>query len=241
PDDGLLHLSPTADTVTVAAATVREAAVLDAVLAGSGNAAPGREVLDVPPEPPAEGIRLGVPRDPCWDRVDADVARVCGRALDLLGEAGVESVEVDLADTVARATEVNLGMTAFEVRDYWTRFAGTHLGCDFATFVSRLASPDVAEALDALLDGPALSVDRYAALRAERDEVTRRYADLFATHRLDALVFPTVPVTAPAVGATTVRVDGRERDLLLTTIANGTAAPSAGLPAVTVPAGMAAD
>ena len=116
-----------------------------------------------------------------------------------------------------------------------------HLDCDYATLVTRLGSPDVVKAFGSMVDGSPITPDDYAALRALKDEVIARFATLFAEQRLDALVFPPVPVTAPEVGAETVTIRGREYDLLMATIANETMAPSAGLPAVSVPAGLAAD
>ena len=237
PGDGVLHLSPSADAVTVMAMTVAEVAVFDAVLAGLSET---REVPELPPLDPST-VRLGVPRDPCWRVLDPEVERVCEEALEKLRAAGVQVVEVGLGDLAAESFEVNVSTTMYEMYEYWSFFAQQHLGCDYATLVTRLGSPDVVEAFGSLVDGSPITADHYAALRVLKEEATTRFAALFAEQRLDALVFPPVPMTAPEVGAETVTIRGREYDLLMATIANETMAPSAGLPAVSVPAGLAAD
>lgn len=237
PGDGVLHLSPSADAVTVMAATVAEVAVFDTVLAETARRPAGAELPEVDPRT----VRLGLPRDPCWRGLDPEVERVCEEALLALRAAGVDVVEVELGDAAHEATEVNLSMTIYEMYEYWSRFAPRHLGVDYATLVERLSSPDVVEGFGAVVDGSPIDTVQYAALRAMKAEVTNRFAAVFTDERIDALVFPPVPVTAPPVGAETLRIGGRTVDLLLATIANETMAPSAGLPAVTVPAGLAAD
>lgn len=241
PGDGVVHLSPSADAVTVMASTVEEVAVFDAVLAGMSES--GSDVGEVPELPPLDPstVRLGVPREACWRLLDPEVERVCEEALEKLRAAGVRVVDVDLDDLAEESLEVNVSMTMYEMYEYWSRFARRHLDCDYATLVTRLGSPDVVKAFGSMVDGSPITPDDYAALRALKNEVIARFATLFAEQRLDALVFPPVPVTAPEVGAETVTIRGREYDLLMATIANETMAPSAGLPAVSVPAGLAAD
>lgn len=226
PADGVLNLSRTMDTVAVLTRSLDGLALLDGVLGGG----PGARA----PAPPE--LRLGVPGS-CWSDVSPDVLAGCEEALARFRAAGVVLVPVDLERAHALDREVNLPLVAHEAVEFWSAFAAEELGCDVLELSLRLASPDVAERLDALRALPRRTSAEYAQLLGTVRQVQDVYRRLFAGMHLDALVFPTVPVTAPALGATTVHVPSGEREVFRTLTVTETPASLAGIPALTVPAG----
>ncbi len=230
PGDGVLNLSRTLDTVAVLTRSLDGLSLLDGVLGGG----------PVATAPATSELRLGVPRS-CWADVAPDVLAGCEDALGRFRAAGVVLVPVDLERVHALDREVNLPLVAHEVVAFWSAFAGEQLGCDLAELSRRLAGPDVAERLVALAAVPRCTAAAYAQLLVTVQQVRDLVGRLFTELGLDALVFPTVPVTAPAVGATTVRVPSGERDAFRTLTAAETPASLAGIPAVTVPAGRDGD
>lgn len=112
------------------------------------------------------------------------------------------------------------------------------MGCDLPALVARLASPDVSERLTVLVAMPRRTADEYAELLAKVSQIGGLFHRLFGGLRLDAVAFPTVPVTAPLVGATTVQLPSGERDVFEAVTATETPASLAGIPALTVPAGQ---
>ena len=227
PADGVLNLSRTMDAVAVMTRSLDGLALLDAVLAADAGTA-------AVPEPTE--LRLGVPSQ-CWDRLAGDVLVGFEDAVDRFRAAGVVLHPADLADISAMNRDIDLPLVAHEVMDFWSRFAAHELGSELSVFALRLASPDVAERFAALARFPKQTADDYARLLAGVRRLRDLYGGLFAELHLDALVFPTVPVTAPRVGATTVQLPSGEHDIFQALTASETPASLAGIPALTVPAG----
>lgn len=226
PPDGVLTLSRTMDAVAVMTRSLDGLALLDAVLAADAGTAV--------PEPTE--LRLGVPVA-CWDRLSGDVLAGFEDAVDRFRAAGVVLQPVDLADISAVNREIDLPLVAHEVMDFWAGFAAHELGSELSAFALRLASPDVAERFAAFARFPKQTADDSARLLAGVRTLRALHGRLFAELHLDALVFPTVPVTAPRVGATTVRLPSGEHDIFQALTASETPASLAGIPALTVPAG----
>jgi len=228
PGDGLLNLSPTMDSVTVMTRSLDGLALLDEVLGGDRKT-PASTELSV--------VRLGIPHN-CWADVSADVSAGCAEALTRFRAAGVVLVPVDLEPAQALNREVDLPLVAHEIVEFWSTFAAEKLGCDLPALTLRLASPDVAERFAAFVAMPRRTAAEYAELLAKVGEIGNFYRQMFGGLGLDAVIFPTVPVTAPPVGATTVNLPSGERDIFQSLTAAETPASLAGMPALTVPAGQ---
>ena len=88
--------------------------------------------------------------------------------------------------------------------------------------LARVASPDVRGALEVAAGG-AFTEDGYRQALATRDRLRAAYAAALrpADGRLDALVYPTVPLPAPRSGDDdTTELNGRQVPVFLTTIRN---------------------
>ncbi len=229
PGDGVLNLSRTMDSVAVMTSSLDGMALLDGVLSdGMTTPNPAVELSE---------LRLGIPRR-CWDDIAADVSAGCAEALARFRTAGVALVPVELEPALALNREVDLPLVAHEIVDFWSVFAADKLDCDVSALALRLGSPDVSERLAAFAAMPRRTAVEYARLLAKVGEIGDFYQGIFGGLGLGAILFPTVPVTAPPVGATTVELPSGETDIFPALTAAETPASLAGIPALTLPAGQ---
>ncbi|CAB3791555.1 indoleacetamide hydrolase [Pararobbsia alpina] len=186
---GVAPVSHTRDTVGTMARSVADIVLIDSALSGDETTVQGL---------PATQIRLGVPRDYFWSGVDHEVATLCQNALDKLKSRGVTLVEADLPDigTLTRSTSTSL--TMFELyMDFPGYLWETGAPHSFWDVLAQVKSPDV-QAL--LKSGKNVTRDQYLkALTVGRPNLVRAYADYFSAQNVQAIVFPTVPVTAPLI------------------------------------------
>lgn len=109
--------------------------------------------------------------------------------------------------------------------------------------MSQVASPDVAGILASAKSIPQAAYKR--AMQVLRPRFAAGYAAYFAQNRLDAVIFPTVPITAPLIDASysgDVSIDGIPQPggpaaLFLTLVRNVATGPAAGIPGLTIPVG----
>jgi mandelamide amidase len=88
--------------------------------------------------------------------------------------------------------------------------------------------------------GGGFTEESYRQALATRDRLRTAYAAALRPDggRLDALVYPTVPLPAPPVGDdATTELNGRQVPVFLTTIRNTGPGSTAGMPAISLPAG----
>ena len=178
PLDGVFPLSETLDSAGPLAPSVACCAMLDAILAG------------LPPEPPpampVTGLRLAVPRSLVLDDLDEVVAETFSRTLTRLSEAGAHVVDIPLRE-LAEIPEVSvnggvLGAEAYAL--HRARIAAS----------SELVDPRV---LVRITRGEELSAADYIDICRARADIMRR-ADA-VTAPFDAVLMPTVAVTAPPI------------------------------------------
>lgn len=177
PLQGAFPLSFTLDTACALARTVVDCLLVDGVLAGAPLQPPRREV---------RGLRLLVPQTVMLDGLQPAVAAAFGDTLARLAAAGAVISELPLAE-LAEVAQIN-APGGFSAVESWT----THRQ---AMLTQReLFDPRVATRI-AL--GQGVSADNYITMQQRRRDwiarVERRLAGF------DALVCPTVPITAPAI------------------------------------------
>jgi mandelamide amidase len=217
PADGVVRLSSSRDTIGLHTRTAAQARRIDELLV-PGAAAP-------PPQLP--GVRLGLPRTR-WQDLDPDVAAVTSAALDRLRAAGAELVEVEIPFDADRGEDLVL-------------YEAPHLlehraGFPFAELAARIASPDVRRIAQGLVAEPVALQDYWAA-RTARTRLRRDYAGVLAG--VDALLMPACPVLPPPLGVDdVVAVNGRLEPLFPTLTRNTGPGSVAGVPMLTLPAGL---
>ncbi|WP_291143590.1 indoleacetamide hydrolase [Hydrogenophaga sp.] len=234
PQTGIVPISHTRDTAGPMAVSARDLALLDSVIAGGAPTAPAS----------LQGVRVGL-ASAFMANLDADTRTAFDQALQRLRGAGVTVVPVEMPTLMQLNGMVGFPVALYEAHDDMVRYLrerGT--GITLSQLVAGIASPDVKGTYDALvvprkLPAPGGLVDAAplyrAAMDTHRPALIKLYADTFAQHKLDALVFPTVPRVAPDAGPQTSSVE-----TFGLFIQNTDPGSNAGLPGLQVPIGLGA-
>lgn len=199
---GVVPLSWSLDSAGPMARTVQDVALMLEVMAGHDSLDPSTvrrpapeliEYLDDAPR----AARLGVPRQFFFDSsVDTDVLSSVRQALRILESIGAELVEVDL-----RTAEY--GLAASWAIAYSEAFA-YHREQFFAQ-----PRQFTAAFLHKISGAALLSAEECLTAMRVRERVTTELAEVFRSHRLDAIVTPTTPYTAFEHGVAPLQDMGR--------------------------------
>ena len=176
PTAGAFPLSTSLDSVGPLAATVACCATLDAVLAGE-------PVVELAPFP-LTGLRLAVPQTTVLDGMEPAVARAFEATLATLRKAGAVVVDIPLRE-LSELPDINAkgGLPAAEAYAIHRALIAK---------AEKMYDPRV---LSRILRGREQDAADYVELAEARKQFIRRLAAITAPY--DALVMPTVPVTAP--------------------------------------------
>jgi len=223
PSDGIIPLSPTLDHVGPIARSVADAWLMYHVMAGNRNPPP----LQIDPTS-ASALRLGLLRPYFMDVLDDHVEAAFGGALERLTAAGVLVAPREVRHASDTAT-VYLHLQLPEASAYHSPMLDAH--------PDRYTAP-VRQRLEM---GRYVLAEDYVRARHGAD-VLRRDVDE-ALDGLDALVLPTVPITAQPVGSASLTVGGqtlpvRALMLRLTQLFDITGHPAISLPCRTSPGGL---
>ena len=230
--DRCVPISHTRDTAGILATSVADAALVDELVTGEPAAAR-----------PERRLRIGIPRVGFHTDLHPEVAACAERTLARLADAGVELVEVEVAGAHELDAACGLAIVFVEIlRDipaYLATLPGPERDLTFADVLARVASPDVRGGLEVAASG-AFTEEAYRQALATRDRLRDAYAA--ALHhdagRLDALLYPTVPLPAPPVGDDdTTELNGQQVPTFLTSIRNTGPGSTAGMPSISLPAG----
>ncbi|UES48910.1 indoleacetamide hydrolase [Roseibium aggregatum] len=236
PAEGIVPISATRDTPGPIARTVSDLVLLDAVITGS------TATLD-----PADlgTVRLGVP-GALTDNLSPETDRLFKEALDKLQAAGVTLVPVDISTELELAGKAGFPIALWEVKRDLAAFLEMHeTGLGLQDIADEVASPDVKFVFDNLVLGNQAIPD--AVYREAMDDmrplIQAGYAEVFAANKLDALVFPTTPLPAqPITGSDeTVSLNGKDVPTFPTFIRNTDPGSVAGIPGLSLPAGLTSD
>lgn len=229
---GILHLSPTKDTVGPMARHVADVALLDGLLA--------QDRLDLP-RLQLKGLRLGVPKKDFFEGAEPDVLAVIEAGLGMLAAEGVECVELDVEGLKSHNEATGSTLVMFEMMQSLAAYVNAQ-GISMEALLAGVGSPDVAQLLLNQL-GPARVTDAaYAEARAKRLKLQAAYAKHLADNRLDALAFPTCLMTAPYIGHDdAVNLLGQAVPTFRTLIRNTDPGSNAGLPGISMPVGLTAE
>ncbi|WP_239648607.1 amidase [Nocardiopsis chromatogenes] len=219
---GVTPLSWSLDHVGPITRTVRDAALALSALAPewAGEAAGEQE-----PDggAPLEGLRVGVPQDYFFDRVDPDVEAAVRRATDRLVELGARpvGVQVPMGRYVQAA---HWGLMVPEASAYHEPTLRT---------APELYGPDVRALLEA---GTAVTAADHLRAQRARTAMARAWARLFTG--VDLVAAPTVPVTAVRAGQEEVAwPDGTTEGVADAYVRLCAPANLTGGPALTLPVG----
>ncbi|MFE0043344.1 amidase [Streptomyces albireticuli] len=228
PRYGVTSLSWSLDHVGPLTRTVEDAALVLAALAGHDPRDPASvaaPAVDYRPGPGTDltGLRVGVPRNYYFDRVDPEVEASVRRAVERLEELGARAVEVEIPMTrYIQATQ--WGLMVPEASAYHERTLRA---------VPDLYAADVRVLLEA---GELMTAGDY--LRAQRARTLMRQAWLEMLEDVDVIAAPTVPLTAVKAGRSSVTWgDGEVESVSDAYVRLSAPADITGVPALTVPVG----
>ena len=180
PRDGATPLSATLDSIGPIGVSVACCALTDAVMAGIPAGSPA--VM------PTDGLRLGIPQTVMLDDLEAPVATSFERAISALSRAGARIVELPLG-MLADYARINVkgGLPVAEAFA-WHEKLIERRGHDYDQRIRmRIAR------------GRDMTAAEYIRLLEARADFIRRFDA--ETEAFDALVMPTVPMTAPPIAA----------------------------------------
>ncbi|WGY73464.1 indoleacetamide hydrolase [Burkholderia cepacia] len=236
PSGGIAPISRTRDTVGPMARSVEDIALLDAILAGdSASLAP-------PVRSGARPVRLAIPRTTFWRGLAPDVDAVAQAALAKLEQAGFECVDIDLNDypgffddepAVIAMYEFHASMHAYLVEN------GYDLSVD--DIVANVGSPDVARIARHITGPDGIGETAYRTALDRRTRSRAAYRQCLADSGADALAFPaTIATACPIPSGDTMIHNGETVSVFQTYTRNTEPGSNAGVPGMTVPAGLTA-
>jgi mandelamide amidase len=205
--------------------------LLDAVVTGgSADVAPAR----------LQGLRIGVPRRFFWEDLDPELGKICEAVLARLQDAGVVLVEIDMSEEAALDSEAGFPIALYEaVGDLGSYLADHQSGLDFAGLAKRSASPDVNGLLNSLAGAGAVPEAAYRKAMEQRAQLQDAYRRHFSEHDIAAVIFPATPAPAAKIGDDeTFMLNGTPHPTFATFIRNSGPGSVAGVPGISVPAGL---
>jgi mandelamide amidase len=229
---GVTPISHSRDTAGPMAQTVADVALLDSVIAG-GTVAPAS----------LSGAKFGVYRNYYFADLDADTKTVIEAALAKLRQAGATIVEVDMPQLKALNDAASFPVALYEAYDdlkaYLERY---RTGLTVEQVAAAIASKDVKATYDGLViprklpaaNGVVDAAPIYrAAMEKARPALLAHFDETFKANGIDALLAPTTPHVAVVQGP-----PASSLETFLLFIRNSDPGSNAGIPGLTVPAGL---
>jgi mandelamide amidase len=241
PGEGIVPIAPTLDTPGPMARSVADIALLDGVISGRrvGSAAA------------LKGVRLGLSRKLHFADLDAALEETIERALAKLREAGATLVEAELPELTAILETLVATIRGYEVPRSLAAYLAAHDAPVTLQSLIEASGPTIRDRLQAfaLSDGPTFvsAAAYHRAMKDLRPALQTAVQHHLRQHRLDAMIFPTVRVTAPPVTrevfSPAPRVELRSRSVppQLAFARNISLGSAAGLPGLAIPAGLGTD
>ena len=231
--EGVTPISHSRDTVGPMGQTVADVALLDAVITGG----------KLPEPAPLSGVKLGVYRGYFFKDLDTDTRAVTEASLDKLRRVGVTIVDVEMPDLQKTNDAASFPVALYEAYDDLKAYLAKYqTGLTVEDVVAKIASKDVKATYDDLvvprkLPAPNGVVDAApayeAAMRDARPALLRIYSDTFQRYGIDALIAPTTPAVAVTQGP-----EASSLPIFLRFIRNTDPGSNAGIPGLTIPAGL---
>ena len=234
PGNGLINLSKTRDTVGIFAHAMDDIIRVDDVLA-AGAQSMSVDIAD---------LKLAIPRDPFYKALEKDTAEVVEKALTKIADAGASLVEVDMPDLLTLNEKMSMAIAVFEtIRDLKDYLARNNIGISLEQLVDAVKSPDVKNIMQASMGEHSIPEEVYLeAVNVFRPQLQSMYQDYFAQNAVDAMLLPTTPLTARPIGQDeSVEINGHQMPTFPSYIRNGDASSVAGIPSLSIPAGLAAN
>ena len=246
---GIIAFASSLDQAGPITKTVEDAAILLRSMSGHDPKDSTSLPVDVPDFPsfvgrPVKGLRIGVPKEYRVDNMPAEIDQLWTRGVEWLKDAGCEIVEVSLPHTkyalpayyIVAPAEASSNLARYDGMRYGLRADGKSLIDVYEESRSQGFGEEVKRRI--LIGAYALSAGYYDAYYLKAQKVRRRIADDFeqAFGKVDALLTPTAPSAAFALGERDADPVAMYLNDVFTVTVN-----LAGLPGISVPAGLDAN
>lgn len=235
PGGGMVPISHTRDVPGPITRSVADAALIDAVVTKEA-VSPGPIQL--------RDLRVGLPHAHFFEDLESEVAGVAARAVDDLRRAGVIFVQRDIEDIAPINAAVSFPVALYEfMQDLPAYLRENGLALTMADVLAGVGSPDVRDLIAWQMGSDAMPASVYAeALSVHRPRLQQAYADYFRANQIEAVLFPTAPLAACRIGEDeTVELNGRRVPTFATYIRNTDPGSNAGIPGISLPAGLTRD
>jgi len=243
---GIVAFASSLDQAGPIAKTVEDAAILLTSMAGHDP----KDSTSLPVETPdfvpfvgksVKGLRIGVPKEYRVDGMPAEIEALWQQGIEWLRDAGCEIVEVSLPHTkyalpayyIVAPAEASSNLARYDGMRYGLRAEGANLTEVYENTRAQGFGEEVKRRI--LIGTYVLSAGYYDAYYLKAQKVRRRIADDFdeAWKTCDALLTPTAPSAAFALGERNADPIAMYLNDVFTVTTN-----LAGLPSISVPAGL---
>lgn len=227
PIAGMMPAARSRDVIGPMGRRMADVCLLDAVVTGEPLAKAAN----------LHAVRLGVPRKPCWQDLDPEVEAIAEQALEKLRKAGAELVDIDLREIIDLDQRHGFTIVFFEsLIDMSGYLIAGNTGVSYQQMLDQVVSPPVKSVIPTKVMGtPA----EYRAAMEGRARMQMLYAELWKKHNIEALIFPTVVAPPRPIGHDdTIELNGRQVPTFPTHIRNTSPASVAGIPGLSLPAGL---
>ncbi len=208
---GLDHVGPLGSCVT-------DCALMMNAITESG------EEFNLEPSDGLHGLRIGLPKNFFFDRVDEECARAVRNAVQRMERAGACVVEISVPDM----GEVNAAALVVQLVEAT------------ALYVHQLDKSRFSENFRLLIrQGELLAGHEYVNAQRLRTVYRREYASLWS--KVDMLATPTTPITAPLRNTPEIEINGVTEEVRMASTRLVRAMNLLGLPALSLPCGLASN
>ena len=213
---GVLPLSASMDHVGPITRTVRDAAIaLEAMVDDPTGYVPpeGAEI---------RGIRIGLPRNFYFERIDVEVGLAVRTAVQTAAAIGARIIEIDVPDMAA----LNAAARTIQLPEalaVWKAYVGRR--ADFG-----------ADVLALLEQGGKVAAVDYLDAQRQRRRMGREFAQVWG--QVDCIFTPTTPMPAPKIGQMEVRIGGATEEVRTAATRLTRGMNALGLPALSMPCGF---
>lgn len=184
------------------------------------------EPARLPPDPRLDGMKVGVPRNFYFEKLDPDVDDACRKALGVLEDLGASLVDIEVPD-IEEFNHIARLILLAEASSVHARRLDQRRE-DFGDDVRRL-----------LDQGRFVLATDYLNAQRRRRELLESFRALLET--VNVIVTPTIPLTAPKIGQQTVTVGGEQMDPRSAATRFSRALNLTGLPLLSVPCGFSSE
>jgi len=243
---GIVAFASSLDQAGPIAKTVEDAAILLRSMAGHDPKDSTSLPAEVPDFPsfvgkPVKGLKVGIPREYRVEGMPEEIEKLWQSGIAWLKDAGCEIVEVSLPHTryalpayyIVAPAEASSNLARYDGMRYGLRVDGKNLTDVYEETRGHGFGEEVKRRI--LIGTYVLSAGYYDAYYLRAQKVRRKIADDFdqAFQKVDALLTPTAPSAAFALGDRTADPVAMYLNDVFTVTVN-----LAGLPGVSVPAGL---